>query len=228
MMRQMITRRGLVVSCQAYQGEPLFGADHMAEMALAAELGGAIGIRANGTADIAAIKQKVDIPVIGLVKQQIGNGPVYITPTLQTAIAAYEAGADIVAIDGTGRERPDGKTLQEVVEALHHRNIAVMADISTVEEGLYAAQLGVQYISTTLSGYTPYSPQCVEPDIELVRKLAQKTAIPVVAEGRFRRSMDMVEALEAGAQFVVVGSAITRPQFLTEHYWKAMQDTVKL
>ncbi|WP_195573909.1 N-acetylmannosamine-6-phosphate 2-epimerase [Paenibacillus sp. 1001270B_150601_E10] len=225
-MGQLITRRGLVVSCQAYENEPLFGADHMAEMAKAAVLGGAIGIRANGTADIAAIKNKVNVPVIGLVKQQIGEASVYITPTLQTAYEAYEAGADIVAIDGTKRARPDGKTLREVVEALHLRNIPVMADISTVEEGLYAVELGVEYISTTLSGYTPYSPQTAEPDVELVRQLAQLTDIPVVAEGRYRRSSDMVEALKAGAQFVVVGTAITRPQFLTELYLKAMQEKV--
>ncbi|MFF3921669.1 N-acetylmannosamine-6-phosphate 2-epimerase [Paenibacillus lactis] len=227
-MRRMITERGLVVSCQSYEGEPLFGPHHMAEMAKAAVLGGAIGIRANGTADIAAIKAVVNVPVIGLLKRRVGDCPVYITPTLEDACAVNAAGADIVAIDGTRRLRPDGTTIRQVVEELTRLGVCVMADVSTLEEGLHAAELGVRYISTTLSGYTPYSPGTNKPDIELVRCLAQETRLPVVAEGRFTSSEQMIQALNAGAQFVVVGSAITRPQDITERYRKAIEDKVVL
>lgn len=227
-MRRMITDRGLVVSCQAYEGEPLFGPQHMVEMAKAAVLGGAIGIRANGTADIAAIKAAVSVPVIGLLKRQIEGYPVYITPTLEDALAVHEAGADIVAMDGTLRPRPDGNKLKEIVDELIRRGIHVMADVSTLEEGLYAADLGVHYISTTLSGYTAYSPETTKPDIGLVARLVQGTRLPVIAEGRFASADDMIQALNAGARFVVVGSAITRPQDITERYRKSIEAQVDL
>lgn len=227
-MRRMITDRGLVVSCQAYEGEPLFGPLHMAEMAKAAVLGGAIGIRANGTADISAIKAAVNVPVIGLLKRQVEDYPVYITPTLEDALAVHKAGADIVAMDGTQRLRPDGRTLKEVVEELMGQGIHVMADVSTLEEGLYAADLGVHYISTTLSGYTSYSPDTHKPDIGLVARLVQETRLPVIAEGRFTSADEMIQALNAGARFVVVGSAITRPQDITERYRKSIEAAVDL
>lgn len=217
-MGKHILNSGLVVSCQAYEGEPLFGASHMAEMAKAAELGGAIGIRTNGTNEVREIKNTVKVPVIGLNKNYYDGCDVYITPTLEDAIAIHEAGADIVAIDGTNRVRPDGKTLQATITELKKRNINVMADISTFEEGVYAAEVGADYISTTLSGYTPYSPQQSNPDIDLVSRLAQAVKVPVVAEGRYSTASEVNRALEAGAHFVVIGTAITRPQNIVEKY----------
>ncbi len=224
-MRQRITERGLVVSCQAYEGEPLFGPHHMSEMAKAAVLGGAIGIRANGLADIFAVKQAVAVPVIGLNKRSSEGSDVYITPTLEDALAVHAAGADIVALDGTNRPRPDGRTLADTVKELKRQGILVMADISTEEEGRYAAQLGVDWISTTLSGYTPYSTQSAEPDIALVARLAASVQVPVVAEGRYGTPEDAKRALDAGAQFVVIGGAITRPQHITERFVDAIQES---
>ncbi|NOU75532.1 putative N-acetylmannosamine-6-phosphate 2-epimerase [Paenibacillus sp. LMG 31458] len=226
-MRKLITERGIVVSCQAYMGEPLYGPHYMAEMAKGAELGGAIGIRANGIADIFVMKQSIQVPIIGLHKRNIEDNDVYITPTLKDALAVYAAGADIVAIDGTNRMRPDGRTLAQTVQELKRINIPIMADISNEEEGLFAAELGVDYISTTLSGYTPYSTQSSNPDIELVARLASVVRVPVVAEGKYFTAEEVNRALEAGAQFVVIGSAITRPQHITERFVQAISSQIK-
>lgn len=103
----------LIVSVQAYPGEPLRTPEAMALMARACELGGAAAIRCQGLADISAIKGRVEVPVIGLWKD--GHDGVYITPTLRHARACVAAGADIVAIDATDRPRPDGKSVADTL-----------------------------------------------------------------------------------------------------------------
>ncbi len=214
-------RGGLIVSCQALPHEPLHGAEIMARMAVAAWQGGAVGIRANTPADIRAIRERVPLPLIGLYKA--GDADVYITPTLEHARAVLEAGADIVALDATGRPRPDGRSLAEVIAALHGKYGApVMADVSTLEEGMTAADLGADLVSTTLSGYTPYSPQQAGPDLALVAALAARLSVPVIAEGRIATPAQARAALEAGAFAVVVGAAITRPQWITTQFVAAM------
>jgi N-acylglucosamine-6-phosphate 2-epimerase len=217
MMKTIFPRRGLIVSCQALPGEPLYWQGTMARMALAAEQGGAIGIRANGPADIRDIKATVKLPVIGLLKREIPGSDIYITPELEDVKAIIEAGADVVAMDMTNRE-DRAERVVPLIRYCHEAGIAVMADISTVEEGVLAEQLGADLISTTMSGYTPYSPQQEEPDLELVRQLAKRLAKPVVAEGRIWSPEQALEALEAGAEYVVVGGAITRPQQITKKY----------
>ena len=215
-------RGGLIVSCQALPHEPLHGSAIMARMALAAWQGGAVGIRANTPDDIRAIRSAVPLPVIGLYKA--GEAEVYITPTLEHARAVVVAGADIVALDATSRPRPDGRSLGEVISALHAEfGVLVMADISTVEEAMAAADLGADVVSTTLSGYTPYSPQSKEPDLALVAELAARLTVPVVAEGRISTPAQARAALDAGAFAVVVGAAITRPQWITTQFVAGMQ-----
>jgi N-acylglucosamine-6-phosphate 2-epimerase len=216
-MKRMIPKHSLVVSCQALSHEPLHGSAHMAVMARAAAEGGAQGIRANSVEDIRAIKQAVDLPLIGLWKKDYEGFEVFITPTVEEALAIAEAGADIVAIDATSRPRPDGRSLQETLRILKEKGITVMADISTYEEGLSAAEWGADYVSTTLSGYTSYS-QVKLPNIELVRQLAATLKVPVVAEGGIGTPQEARAALEAGADFVVVGGAITRPQLITASF----------
>lgn len=210
----------LIVSCQAYAGEPLFGADTMSRLAIAAHEGGAAGIRANSPADIAAIKQCLALPVIGLWKERYEESPVYITPTRKEAVAVAEAGADIIAIDATGRRRPGGERLSDIVAYLrsHYGDRLLMADISTVEEGIQAEAMGFDVISTTLSGYTDYSPQLSGPDIGLVAELKTKVSVPVFAEGRIQSPEQASECLRQGAFAVVVGSAITRPELLTRKF----------
>lgn len=216
-MKPIFAQRGLIVSCQALPGEPLYFPGTMARMALAAEQGGAVGIRANGPDDIRDIKAAVRLPVIGLLKREIPGSAIYITPELADVQAIIEAGADVVAMDMTNREERAGKAAQ-LIRHCHEAGAAVMADISTVEEGLLAESLGADFISTTMSGYTPYSPKQEGPDLELVRQLAERLKKPVVAEGRIWSPAEAVEALEAGAEYVVVGGAITRPQFITQKY----------
>jgi N-acylglucosamine-6-phosphate 2-epimerase len=213
---------GLVVSCQAAPGDPLHGPVFMAAMARAAVLGGAVGIRANGPADIQAVRRAVDVPVIGLWKD--GTEGVYITPTVRHARAVIDAEAQIVAIDATSRPRPDRSTVPEVIEGLRrtHRCL-VMADVSTLNEGVVAVSSGADLVATTLSGYTPYSPQRPGPDLELVAALAARVEVPIVAEGRIGAPQQARAALDAGAWTVVVGGAITRPQLITARFVAALQ-----
>lgn len=212
--------RGIIVSCQALPGEPLYGDNTMVKMALAAMQGGAVGIRTNGPDDIAAIKREIPLPLIGLYKRTIAGSDVFITPTLAEVQAVVEAGADIVAMDVTNRENRY-ETVQELLDYVHRAGRLAMADISTYEEGLAAERLGFDYVSTTLSGYTPYSSQQPGPDIELVRRLAGALQVPLFMEGKIARPEEALAAFEAGAQYVVVGSAITRPRLITESYTSA-------
>jgi N-acylglucosamine-6-phosphate 2-epimerase len=207
-------RGGLVVSCQARPGEPLFGPTHMVAMALSALAGGAVGLRIEGLADVRAVRAVTTAPVIGLWK--IGDEGVYITPTLSAAVQVAEAGADIVALDGTARPRPDGLALAETIRRLKERTaVLVMADVSTVQEGVAAEAAGADFVSTTLSGYTPQSRPGPGPDLGLVSQLAAAVAIPVFAEGRIGTPAEAAEAMRRGAVVVVVGSAVTRPQVIT-------------
>ena len=214
----------LIVSCQALPHEALFGSDIMAKMAISAAQGGARAIRANFPADVKAIRAAVDLPLIGLYKEVLPDYEVIITPTLRHALAIAEAGADIVAIDATNRPHPEGE-LADFVAAIHREtDCLVMADISTLEEGLAAEKAGFDMVSTTLSGYTPYSPQQEGPDLDLVKALAEQiTSIPIIGEGRFYSPEQVKQALDNGATSIVVGGAITRPREITARYVKAIQ-----
>ncbi|MEK4187957.1 N-acetylmannosamine-6-phosphate 2-epimerase [Paenibacillus sp. FSL L8-0494] len=215
--------KGLIVSCQALEHEPLHGGDTMAKMARAAVQSGAIGIRTNGVPDIVAIKKEVNVPVIGLIKREIPGSAIFITPTLDEVMAIVSAKAEIVALDVTNREERL-ESVKPLIEYAHLRGVLVMADISTFEEGLAAEKLGVDFIGTTLSGYTPYSTQQEGPDLVLIQQLSGSVNIPVVAEGRIWTPEDAAKAKNAGASYVVVGSAITRPQLITSRYVKAVSN----
>lgn len=220
--------KGLIVSCQALEDEPLFGAEMMAKMAKSAEVGGAVGIRANGAKDIVAIKKATTLPIIGIIKREYEDSNIYITPTLKEVQELMEIGVDLVALDATRRKRPDGQTLESLVSYMKEHGQHIMADISTIEEGLYAASLGVDCISTTLSGYTPYSPQHHEPDYTLLKEAVRNMTIPVFAEGKIQTPSQAVQMLRYGAHAVVVGSAITRPQLITQRYAEEMRKAMEL
>jgi len=210
-------RGRLIVSCQALAHEPLHGSHIMVRMALAAKEGGAVAIRANSPEDIYAIKQAIDLPVIGLFKD--GDSGVYITPTIHHARAVAEAGADIIALDATRRSRPDGRTLAQLIGDIHTQlNKPVLADVSTIEEGIAAQEFGAELVAPTLSGYTEYSLKLDGPDFDLIRALVKNLSVPVIAEGRVRTPEEAQSALDAGALAVVVGSAITRPQWITAQF----------
>ncbi|WP_341933530.1 N-acetylmannosamine-6-phosphate 2-epimerase [Microbacterium sp. LWO14-1.2] len=214
-------RGGLVVSCQAYPGEPLRHPESMARIAQSAVTGGAVGIRAQGLDDIRAIAEAVTVPQIGLWK--VGADGVFITPTLEHALAVAEAGADIVAIDGTRRPRPDGLTLAETIRRFRDETgLMIMADAGSVDDALAAEDAGADVVGTTLSGYTGERPVSDGPDLELVEILASRLTVPVLAEGRIRTPAEAKAALDAGAYSVVVGTAITHPATITSWFVDAI------
>ncbi|MBQ9003481.1 MAG: N-acetylmannosamine-6-phosphate 2-epimerase [Eggerthellaceae bacterium] len=215
---------GLIVSCQAYTGEPLRHPETMAQMARAAELGGAVAIRCQGLSDIAAIKGRVEIPVIGLWKE--GHDGVYITPTLRHAIACVNAGADVVALDATDRPRPDGRTFEQTVSELREAcDTLVMADCATIEDIRRSVAAGCDLVSTTLShGSNAIDCGMADgPDLPLLRQaVAEFPDVPVVCEGRVHTPADAAAALSAGAFAVVAGTAITHPTSITSWFVAAL------
>jgi N-acylglucosamine-6-phosphate 2-epimerase len=211
---------GLIVSCQALENEPLHSSYIMSKMAVAAVMGGAAGIRANGFDDIKAIKQEVDVPIIGIVKRDYPDSDVFITPTLKEVEEVISSGADIVALDATERMRPRNQTLEDFYYRVRKQfgNAVLMADISTYEEGLKAKELGFDLVATTLSGYTSYSKNSLLLNIELLKALSNDLDVPVIAEGGIWTSTELQSAMESGAFASVVGTAITRPMEITKKF----------
>lgn len=216
---------GLIVSCQAEADESLHGSQYMAAMARAAAQGGAVGIRANGPDDIIAIRAEVELPIIGIYKADIPGFAVRITPTVDHVCQVAGAGADIIAIDATDRPHPDRLALDERIRSIHQKTSRlVMADISNSEEGLAAEAAGADLIATTLSGYTEESSRQSEPDFELIQKLVRKLKMPLIAEGRIATPEQAAQALVCGAYAVVVGSAITRPHWITTQFVERLKE----
>jgi N-acylglucosamine-6-phosphate 2-epimerase len=212
----------LIASCQALPDEPLHGSEIMVRMARAAKQGGAKAIRANSPQDVKAIKDDIGLPVIGIFKENIPGFNVYITPTMKHVQAIADTGAEVVAVDATKQEHPDGDLKDFLRRIREETPCLVMADISTYEEGMQAAEYGVDLVSTTLSGYTPYSQKVDGPDLALVEKLARNCGVPVIAEGKYHTPEQAVDALEHGAASVVVGGAISRPQQITARFVQAL------
>lgn len=204
--------KGLIVSCQALPDEPLYSSFIMGKMALAAKEGGAVGIRANTVADIKAIKAEVNLPIIGIIKQDYDNMIPYITPTMKEIDALVEENIHVIALDATINQSEN--FLKEVLNK--YPNQKFMADISTIEEGLRAESLGFQFVGTTLVGYTEQSKNMN--NFEVLSTLIEKCKIPVIAEGNFDTPEKARKALEMGAYSVVVGSSITRPQLITKRF----------
>jgi N-acylglucosamine-6-phosphate 2-epimerase len=214
----------LIVSVQAYPGEPLRTPEVMALMSRACELGGAAAIRCQGLSDISAIKGRVDIPVIGLWKE--GHEGVYITPTLRHALAVVNAGADVVALDATDRPRPDGRSFAQTVRELRERcETLVMADCMTIDDIRNAVACGCDLVSTTLSHNKPAIDTTLDegPDLPLLRQATSEfPGLPIICEGHVHTPADARAALEAGAWSVVVGTAITHPTSLTSWFVAGM------
>jgi len=223
-------RNGLIVSCQITDEkghisaeEPMQSSIVKIELAKAAVLGGARAIRVNGATDIRAVRGAVEVPVIGINKQDLPNYEVRITPTLEAAKEAVDSGVTIVALDATKRARPQDLSAAEIIRVVKSQlRIPVMADISTYEEGVNAADAGADLVGTTLSGYTSYSRPPEGPDFELIQRLAEALDIPVIAEGRISTPQQAARALELGAFAVVVGAMIVNPRRITQRFVTAM------
>ena len=216
----------LIVSCQALPHEPLHSAFIMGRMALAAKEGGAYGIRANTKEDIAEIQTQVDLPVIGIVKRDYEDSKVYITPTMREINELMEVKPDIIALDATHSLRPGGRTLDEFYREIRNSypEQLLMADCSTVEEALFADQLGFDFIGTTLVGYTDQSKslKIESNDFEIIRQIVAKVKHRVIAEGNINTPEKARRVIELGAFSVVVGSIITRPQLITKSLAEAL------
>ena len=217
----------IIVSCQALPGEPLYVEEKsiMYLMARAAKMAGARCIRTNSVRDVAAVKEETGLPVIGLIKQSYEGYEPYITPTMKEVDALVGAQADIIAVDCTLRTRGDGLTAGQYLKQIRAKypKILLMADISTYEEGVNAWKCGADLVSTTMSGYTPYSPKSDGPDYELARSLARDLPVPVVAEGRIHTPEQAVQMLATGVHALVVGGAITRPFEIASRFFHAVQ-----
>ena len=216
----------LIVSCQALPHEPLHSSFIMGRMALAAKEGGAYGIRANTKEDIAEIQTQVDLPVIGIVKRDYEDSKVYITPTMREINELMEVRPDIIALDATHSLRPGGRTLDEFYREIRksYPEQLLMADCSTVEEALFADQLGFDFIGTTLVGYTDQSRdlKIESNDFEIIRQIVAKVKHRVIAEGNINTPEKAKRVIELGAFSVVVGSIITRPQLITKSFAEAL------
>jgi N-acylglucosamine-6-phosphate 2-epimerase len=220
-----LLKRGLIVSCQAVKGEPLYGYGIMHLFAKAAKEGGATGIRAL-VDDVDSIKDEVNLPVIGLVKEIYEDSEIYITPTKAEVDVLLNTKCDVICMDATLRSRPGGITLDELY-AYARENAGgreIMADVSTIEEAINADRLGFDYISTTMRGYTPYTKEYEIPDVDFVRECTEKVKnAKVIAEGGVFEVSHMEAISKVNPYAVVVGSAITRPKVITERLLGALE-----
>lgn len=218
-------RGGLIVSCQARKGWPMYGAEIMAAFALAAKWGGAVGIRATGKDNLKAIKDKVDLPLIGINKV-FSDYPVYITPTYESAKEILEVGIDIIALDCTDRLRPNNEKYSDIISLIRNNypDVLIMGEISTIEEAKKALKEDIDLISTTLSGYTQNSKPIDRVDLELIQEIKKISDVPIIAEGKVNDVNDAIEALNSGAYAVVMGTSITRPEIITERIVKGIKE----
>lgn len=222
---------GLIVSCQALEGEPLHSEFIMGRMAIAAVQGGAKGIRANSARDIQEIKKHVTVPIIGIVKRDYEDSDVFITATMKEIEELMEVGVDAIALDATKRPRPGNLSLQELVHAIRsiYPNQLLMADCATLEDCIEADRLGFDYISTTLHGYTDETKGSFlyHDDFKFLKDVLDHVTQPVVAEGNILTPEMAKRCMDLGTHAVVVGGAITRPHQITARFDAALTSSVK-
>ncbi len=220
-------KKGLVVSCQALPSEPMYSETGgiMPLYAKAAFEAGAVGIRANSVRDIKEIKEQVPLPIIGIIKQVYPNSEAYITPTMKEIDDLVETGCDIIATDFTTLTRENGLTAPEFLKEIKKKypNQCIMADCATLEDALAADQAGIDFIGTTMNGYTKDSLLTEGPNFELIEQIIKSCKAPVIAEGRVHYPEQARRVLDLGVLCVVVGGAITRPKEITERFMQAIK-----
>ncbi|WKC78179.1 N-acetylmannosamine-6-phosphate 2-epimerase [Borreliella turdi] len=216
-------KSGLIVSCQALEDEPLHSSFIMSKMALAAKMGGAVGIRANGVNDISQIKLEVDLPIIGIIKKNYNNCDVFITPTMKEIDELCNEGVDIIALDATFRNRPNDVLLNDFFEKIKKKypNQCLMADISSLDEAINADKLGFDFIGTTLYGYTKSTNglNIADNDFHFLKTLINsKLKATLIVEGKIDTPLKAQKCFKMGVDLIVVGGAITRPVEITKKF----------
>ena len=217
--------KGLIVSCQAPVNSPLHDPYIIAAMAQAAVNNGAVAVRIDTPSHIQAVREKVQVPIIGLWKQVITGSDVYITPQFHHAVAVSEAGADIIAIDATTRNRPGDEKLADIITLIHQQlNKPVMADVDTYEAAQLAVNAGADIVGTTLFGYTEATKNFSPPGWELLTQIIENLDTFVICEGGVSSPQMARKALDLGADAVVVGGAITGIDLLVKAYNSALEN----
>ena len=225
--------KGLIVSSQALEGNPLRNSEYLAVLAECAVIGGAKAIRANGVDDIKAMRKRISVPIIGIDKRKDGSGRTVITPDFAGAKRVADAGANIIAMDVTNYPSDITEDRKTLIDRIHNElGLMVMADISTVEEAKKASDMGVEAVSTTLAGYVPgalhTADELYTPNFELVKQIAKlKLPCSLVVEGRIWRKDDLVKAFTLGADAVVIGKAITNPIAITKYFTTGVPEELR-
>ncbi len=220
--------RGIIVSCQLEPTEPLHTPQHCALFAQAAEAGGASGVRAEGVQNIQEIRATTRIPLIGCIRDSYADGWMLVTPDMAAVEKLVRVGVDVVAMDATLRTRPNGLDGARFLADVRKRypDLVILADISTFEEGVRAADVGASALSTVLCGRTKETYEqslAASPNVDMIYRLATTLRTPVLAEGFIWNTADAATAIESGAYGVVVGGAITRPRVLTQLFVNAVE-----
>lgn len=210
-------RGGLIVSVQAWRGSAIDEPNVIAAMARAAEESGAVAVRIAGGENLSAVRARVRLPIVGLIKREYAGFEPYITPTLDEARAVLASGSEIVAFDATARRRPAGTELRDLIGTIHAQNRLALADCSTAADAMTAAGLGADIVATTLCGYTAETAGRRLPALDLVTELAKLRRF-TVCEGGVHSPADLRAALDAGADAVCVGSAITNVDWLVREF----------
>ena len=212
-------KSSLIVSCQPVDGGPMDKVEHVVAMALAAIDGGAAGLRIEGVDNVRAVAKATKLPIVGIVKRDLEDSPVRITPFIEDVYALADAGASIIAFDGTHRTRPTA--MKDLLNAVHKSGCIAMADCADYETGMELSALGCTFIGTTLSGYLDLSTTPDEPDYALLEKWVAH-GLNVIAEGRYNSPERAQKAIQLGAFAVTVGSAITRVEHITQWFLHSM------
>jgi N-acylglucosamine-6-phosphate 2-epimerase len=210
-------RGQLIVSVQARAGSALDDPHVLAAMARAAQDNGAAGVRIQGVRNLEAVRKRVEIPILGIIKRQYEDFEPYITPTLREVREILDCGAEIIAFDATARPRPGGVEIAELIAAIHDGGALAMADCALPEDGVCAQAAGADIVATTLCGYTKETQGAALPAVDLVRRF-RDLATFVVCEGGIHSPSSAADAVQAGAQAVVVGTAITNTEWLVSQY----------